>query len=427
MPLDLPINSPLTDSQAELTSKIGAMKSLLAIPSIAQKNIPKANQISPYDYMIKILSAMGLTPEIVFNSFLSKIFDIGTNFLETKVIEAIAYSIAKQGIQLSPYIDNSLSIPTDITSYSVSNATYLRGKIPNNFLSVVKQKIAKDLVVMIFGPATVTPNSLNSNQAEVTNLINNAICGEGLFSLSSDPWVENHDIEYNKIKLKQQLSAGTVVFEISCQQVKIQLPANPGFIFNGGGPTTTSSGVPPTPAQSLNFMLQHVNNQTQMINNETNSNKAGKSFFQILIEKLLYYISVLVQPYLPAASTFIDSVNMTPAQQAQVNSLVFYYDNCAIAAASNSTNPADASKKNFSKSLFNALLKDLLKLLLLFLIKKFKSLVLNYFAKKSTEKQRRKLEKAKLRYQTFSGTLNSSLSKIQKYESALITINGILS
>ena len=34
MAIDLPINAPLTESQGELTAKIGSMKSLLALPSI---------------------------------------------------------------------------------------------------------------------------------------------------------------------------------------------------------------------------------------------------------------------------------------------------------------------------------------------------------------------------------------------------------
>ena len=106
MAISVPINAPLTDSQAELTAKIGSMKSLLALPTIKKRNIPKENQMSTYDYLIKILDVMGLTPEIIFNAFLTKVFDQTGTFLEEKVLGAIADSIGQQGIQLSPYINN---------------------------------------------------------------------------------------------------------------------------------------------------------------------------------------------------------------------------------------------------------------------------------------------------------------------------------
>lgn len=416
MPLDLPINAPLTDAQGELTAKIGSMKSLLALPSIRKKNIPKAQQMSTYDYLLKILEAMGLTPEIVFNAFLSKIFN-EAGVLEKKVLDAIADSIGQQGIQLSPYINNPNPTDAQRKSYKSVNKSFINGLFPNaNFLQTVKQKIAKDLVVMIFGPKQTTPTSLNTNQAAVDTLITNAVCGEGLFSLSNPPIIRNEDIEFNRIKLKSQLEKGEVVYEISCQDVKIKLPADPGFIFNGGGTFTVPAGAV-SPAQSLSFTVQYVNNQVQRINNETNANKGGKKFFQILIEKLLSFISILVQPYLTNVFTVINSA-LLPAQQ--LNMANFVFDNCAI-----SNDPENNSKKEFAKSLFNALLKDLLKLLLLFLIKKFKKLVLNYFARTALEKQKRKLEKAKMKFDIF-GTIGASVEKIQKYQAALQTLASVI-
>ena len=48
-------NAPLTDSQKEVTAKIGSMKSLLSLPFRRNKNIPKNQQISTFDYLLKIL------------------------------------------------------------------------------------------------------------------------------------------------------------------------------------------------------------------------------------------------------------------------------------------------------------------------------------------------------------------------------------
>lgn len=417
MAISVPINAPLTDSQAELTAKIGSMKSLLALPTIRKRNIPKQNQISTYDYLLKILDVMGLTPEVIFNAFLTKVFDQAGTFLEEKVLDAIADSIGQQGIQLSPYINNPSASNTQKKAYKSSNKSYINGLIPNaNFLQVYKQKLAKDLLVMIFGPRQVTPTSLNTNQTQVNNLINNAVCAEGLFSLSNNPVVRNNDIEFNKVKLRQQLEKGEVVYEISCQDVKIKLPEDPGFIFTGGGTFTSPAGSV-SPAQSLIYMVQYTNNQVQRINNESNANSGGKTFYQILIEKLLSFISVLVQPYLPSVFTVINST-LSPSQQ--VNQSLFVFDNCAI-----SNDPDNDNKKEFAKSLFNALLKDLLKLLLLFAIKRFKRLVANYFARTAMEKQRRKLEKTKLKFQVF-GQLSESADKIAKYQAALQTLSTVL-
>jgi hypothetical protein len=416
MAIDLPINAPLTDAQGELTAKVGSMKSLLALPSIRKRNIPKANQMSAFDYLLKILEAMGLSPEVVFNAFLSKIFD-EAEVLERKVLDAIADSIGEQGRQLSPFINNPTATKDEKKLYKISNRSYINGLYPNAvFLQTVKQKIAKDLMVMIFGPAQAKPISLNPSQAEVDFLISNAVCGEGIFSLSNDPIVRNQDLEYNRIKLQEQLEKGEVVYEISCQDVKIKLPEDPGFIFNGGGSFTSPSSVV-SPSQALVFSVQYVNNQVQRINNETNANKGGKKFLQILIEKLLAFISALVQPYLP---TVFSVINATLPSSQQVSQDDFVFDNCAL-----KNDPQNDNKKEFAKSLFNALLKDLIKLLLLFVIKKFKQMVANYFARTALEKQKRKLEKAKLRFKVF-GQVADAADKIQKYQAALSTLSGVL-
>lgn len=416
MAIDLPINAPLTESQGELTAKIGSMKSLLALPSIKKRNIPKGNQISAFDYLLKVLDTMGLSPEVIFNAFLSKVFDEAGTFLEDKVLDAIGDSMGESGIQLSPYINNPTATKDQKKAYKSSNKSYIRGLIPNTFLQTVKQDLAKKLMVMIFGQPNTTPNSLITNQAEVDRLIGAAVCGEGLFSLSNDPIVRNQDIEYNRIKLREQLEKGEVQFEISCQTVKIKLPEDPGFIFNGGT-LAVQQGSVVTPAQSINFTVQYVNNQVQRINNEANANKSGKKFFQILIEKLLGFISTMVEPYLPNLFAAINS-NLTPSQQVSMGDFIF--DSCAIKNDSSSD-----TKKAFAKSLFNALLKDLLKLLLLFAIKKFKQLIANYISRTALEKQRRKLEKAKLKLKVFSD-LADNADKIQKYQAALSTLNSVI-
>lgn len=420
MAIDLPINAPLTDAQGELTSKIGSMKSLLALPSIKKRNIPKDQQISAFDYLLKLLDTMGLSPEVIFNAFLTKVFDEATTFLEDKICDAIGDAIGEQGRQLNSYINTVAPTKEQKKAYKASNRAYIRSIIHPLLVSqtvqVLKQDLAKKLMVMIFGQPNTTPNSLVTNQAEVDRLISAAVCGEGLFSLSNDPIIRNQDIEYNRIKLREQLEKGEVQYEISCQTVKIKLPEDPQIIFNGGG-TVTQPGSVVTPAQALIYSVQYVNNQVQRINNEANANKGGKKFLQILIEKLLSFISTMVEPYLP---NFFAAINSTLPSSQQLSMRDYIFDSCAI--KNDSTNDV---KKEFAKSLFNALLKDLLKLLLLFAIKKFKQLIANYIARTALEKQRRKLEKAKLKYKVFSQVADNA-DKIQKYQAALSTLSGVL-
>lgn len=420
MAIDLPINAPLTDTQGELTGKIGAMKSLLVLPSIRKRNIPKANQMSAFDYLLKLLETMGLNPEVIFNAFLSKVFDEAGN-LEKKVLDAVADSIGEGGVQLSPYINNASATKDEKKAYKSSNRSYINGLFPSaTFLETVKQDLAKKLMLMIFGrnPSLEASMSTPLSAADANGLIDSAVCGEGLFSLSNDPIVRNQDIEFNKIKLREQLEKGEVVYEISCQSVKIKLPEDPGFIFNGGGTFTSPSSVV-SPAQSLIFSVQYVNNQVQRINNESNANKGGKKFLQILIEKLLSFISTMVQPYLPDVFTAINT-QLSASGSPTISQGDFVYDNCSIA-----NEPESDKKKEFAKSLFNALLKDLLKLLLLFVIKKFKQLVANYFARTALEKQKRKLEKAKLKFKVFF-SLAEDADKIQKYQAAVSTLKDVL-
>lgn len=413
------VGPALTDVQGELTAKIGSMKSLLALPNVKKPNIPKEQQISAFDYLLRVLNALGIDPQVVFNAFLSKVFDETGTFLEEKVIFALADSFGEKGIQLSPYVNNAGATKEQKKIYKESNKQYLLNIIPNTFLQVVKQKISKDLMIMVFGPKDgPAAQALNPSASERDKLISNAVCGLGIFAISNEPQLKNSDLEYTRIKRRQELEKGEVIFEISCQDIKIKLPEDPSYIFQGGGVNSVGSTLPPTPYQSIIFTNQYVNNQFQRINNESNANKGGKSFLQILIEFLLSYISVLVQPYLPNVFTIINAqVNpSTPFQAAD-----FAFDNCAI-----NDDPSNSEKKEFARSLMNALLKDLIKLLLVYGIKYFKRFVKNYFAKKALERQKRKLQKQTLKYEQVLSKVQDTQDKIQKYQAALSVLTDVL-
>lgn len=400
------------------------MKSLLSLPIDKHLTIPKEQQISTFDYLVKVMRAMGIEPELIFNLFLDKVFNQTGTFLEESVIKAVADSIGQKGRQL-PGLINPTATQAEKDAYKINNRTYLAGLIPPVFLQVVKQQIAKNLTIMMFGPKDgPAAIALNSDASERNRLIEDSICGQNLFSLSSDPIVLQEDVEYNRVALRKELERGEVIFEISCQDIKIKLPEDPSYIFEGGGQFTTSSAVPPTPSQSLSLLVQHVKNQGQRINNERNSNSIGKSFYEILIVKLLNYISSLVFPFLGPIFTAISS---DTAATGLVASNVAY-SNCDIMNTANDTSADPEEKQEFFRSLANALLKELLRMLLVFVIKEFKRLVANYFTRTAIEKQKRAAEKIKQKFSIFdkAGEAAENVTKAKRYAAAAITLAAIL-
>lgn len=423
MALKIPVSSPLTDAQAELTSKIGSMKSLLALPIDVNLNIPKGEQISTFDYLLKVLRTLGIEPELIFNIFLDKIFDETGTFLEETVIMAVADAIGQKGIEL-PNTNNPSATQAQKEEYKTANQEYLINLVPTTFIQAFKQQIAKNLTIMIFGPKDGSSEVLNPDAIERGRLLDEAVCGENLFSLSSDPIVRQEDVEYNRVKLKEQLEKGEVIFEVSCQEVKIQLPEDPGYIFGEGGQFTASSQTPLTPAQSLGILVQHVKNQGQNINNEENSNSMGKSFFEILIGKLLNYISSLLFPFL---GPIFDLIQNDPAASGLSPSNVAY-SNCDIMNSADDPNQDPAEKQEFLKSLANALLKELLRMLLVFAIKEFKKLIANYFTRTALEKAKAQAEKIKQKYAIFNklGEAQELADKAKKYAAAAATLAAII-
>lgn len=430
----------LTETQSELTSKIGSMKSILALPNFKKPNIPKDLQISPMDYLLKVFSALGIDPQVVFNSFLSSILDEYTTKLEDYVIKAIADAMGQKGVILDPYENTSGATNTQINVYKEENFKYLKTIVPETFLQTAKQKLIKDLMIMIFGPKDgPVAEALNPVAAEREYLFNNAVCGIGMFAISNDPQLTDSDIEYTRIKKREELQNGQVIYEISCQDVKISLPENPAIFFQGGGANSLSQNLPLTPYQSIVQINQYVVNQSQKINSEKNSNKVGKSFLQTMVESLINAMSTLVQPYLPEVfatiSSAITTENNLPSDSVSFQTIDFVSSMCEInnLPSSGATEGEKKQKKEFVRSLLNSLLKDLIKLLLAYAIKRFKKFVKEYFASKAKDRQKRKLEKAKLKYAQNLAKVNAAKAqaqeaqeKIQKYQAAISTLTELL-
>lgn len=419
MPLNLPINAPLTESQSELNAKVSSMKSLLALSSLKKIRVPKSQQISTYDYLKKLINTLGFTLEPLFLLFIEKVFDEAGDFLEKEVLASIAASLAKKGTSL-PDIHTPQSNMTAVLQqqYENNNMSYLRSNLnlPANFLSVAKQKIAKDLVLMMFGPKDgPTAQYLNPDPADRERLISEAICGSFAFSVSNEPIIRDEDLEYNRIALAKQLEKGKVMFNISCQDVQVALPDDPSIIFEGGGQFTVPSQSI-TPAQSLNFLVQHVGNQVQNINREENKDSGGRSFFEIMVERMIGYMNTLVAPFL---GPVFAGINATPAGSLHPQSDIIH-STCYIL-----NNPSNQEAKEFGTKLSNQLYKMLLSIMLIFVIREFKKLVANYYAKITVEKQKRKLEKIKHKFKMFDEA-SEKIQKAERYAIALSSLRSIL-
>ena len=112
MPINIPKQNPLTESQSELVSKISSMQNLLSFPLRKILNIPKFEQISTFDYLNKIMQTLGIQPEVFFLLFLDKMFDEAGTFMEENVLDGIAETLAKKGIGLPNF--NQGNVEEDI-------------------------------------------------------------------------------------------------------------------------------------------------------------------------------------------------------------------------------------------------------------------------------------------------------------------------
>lgn len=417
MGYQIPINAPLTEAQSELTSKIGSMRSLLTLSQSKRLSIPKTRQISTFDYLKKIIETLGFTLEPLFLAFTEKVFDQAGTFLEEKVIDSFSKTLAQRGIGL-PNTTVALSQINDKMVFDLqsANSRYIKSLVPANFLSVAKQQMAKDLMIMMVGPKNAPSTEyLNPDVSRREVLINEAICSSFAFSMSNQPVVREEDLEYNRIKLAKQLEKGEVEFFINCQNVSISLPDNPSIFFEGGGIFSQTSTVV-TPAQSIQFFIEYVGNQVQTINNEKNAQSGARSFFELLIENLLGSIAVIIGPYF---SPLIQAVNSTNVGQ-NLQQEDFFQGNCYVL-----NNPSNLQARQFAENLSNQLFKQLLSLMLIFVIREFKKLVKNYLAKISIERQKRKLEKIKQKFSRLND-ITDKTEKAIKYKQSLESLSDIL-
>lgn len=416
MALNIPQNRPLTDSQKEVKAKIGSMKNILALPFRDNRNIPKSRQISLFDYSLQLMDSLGIDQQFVFNSFLEKVLD-KTNILEENVVSSTASSLARKGVKL-PDTSPVTNDPRDdqIESFKQNNERFLSNNISSSFID--KKQLSRELTLMLFGDRNGSSSSnMNISQNRRDDLINEAVCGVNTFSISSEPSERNEDVEFNKIDLRKQLEKGEVKYEINCNEVNIQLPEDPGTVLDRRDDGVISSSSV-TPAQSLQKLTKFVGNEARSIAGENNQNSVGKTFGRTLVEKFVNYINTLVIPYVDTITALIN--NSKPSNSPSISRSDIAVANCEL-----SNDPNNPEKKEFTKKMANNLLTELLSIMVVTILKEFKTLVANYFARTAIERQKRKAQKMLMKFQIFS-QVGENASKAQKFASALQTLSPIL-
>lgn len=413
MAFQVPVQQPLTGAQNEALSKLNSMNNLLTIPF---KNIfdkPKSQQISLLDYLTLIANSILGTGyiDMMIMKFINDLFDKNSLKLEKAIINGIAKALDAKPIQISATQSNK-----DWLTANVQNELHLA-------MQILKAVLIKRIMVLIYGPKTrMTPMKIP------TGTYNNAYLPDDGFyeDLTPDDYLDNSslsdvmfttvntesntfgDVEFNIVKLKQQLEKGQITFTVSCQDVKINLPEkilqsadsaieNNVAFFKG----QTVGGQPATyqnPSKVLVELTGHVDNEVQRINNEENVSAVRKSWLRILLDKIINLLPIALYPIL---RKILDKINAEVASRAPfVNPNLTVENTLGLAVAlKNSFSDKSLFEKNsvFYKTIMNAIYAVVLALILKKLIPKITRLIAKALAKKRANALQRKFKRLQAR------------------------------
>lgn len=262
-----------------------------------------------------------------------------------------------------------------------------------------KRELVKQITTMLFGP-----KELMSEDPEMQEkLLNSAACGEAMFSVTNNPSETDKELEFNRVQLKEQLKKGKIELFISCQKVEVSLPEN--FIEQFDLASSEVTGVPesqrPNPAESFTLLSNFVQNEVQAQRNAQDANQVKKSFFQLLIDKILQYISVAfsTSPEIESVFSFIN-LELAKNGEPNISPAEFLSSPCDITNACKSGDKEEFKKKSaFSQSLIDSLYALVLSMILEKLLAELKIKIRKLIQEKAKEKiiklRKRLLEKFK--------------------------------
>ena len=322
MAFNVPTQNPLTGAQSEALSKLQQMNNLLVIPFKKFFDKPKSQQISLLDFLTKITDSVfgvGYIDSLIMN-FFNDLFDKNSEKLESAIIKGIGKALDAQNITIKDGTDNE--------QWLVAN---VKPEL-HVAMRILKAILVKKAIQLIFGPKdkikplTLPPNNYGNNfylTQNYTDLnpddyMSNAALQDTMFSTVNLVSNTYGDIEYNIVKLKEQLEKGIVTFTVSCQDVKINLPESilqsaDAIIDNnikvylqgttqGGGQATYQN-----PTGVLIELNGHVQNETQRINSEENAAAVRKSWIRIMLDKMINLLPLVLYPIL---QKMLDKINL---------------------------------------------------------------------------------------------------------------------
>jgi len=409
MPFRPPQNNPLTENQSRAISKLGAIKTFLSLPTKADLNVPKPNQISSYDFLLALgIAIVGANfIDSIISSFFTKIFSSNDKKLERMVLKSTAESMDANGKTVSD---------------DMSNKDWLFNNVLPSF-NLNKRNIANQIITMIFGPKNNMVDGfnrsnpdLNDEQKQIVSdsIVDISACaGSGkFFSLSNDQFPQG-DLEFNQVQLRKQLEEGNVVITISCKDVKIKLPGDYGRVLG----VDTASNPGSIFINLSNFMA----NETQRQDTAENANAVRRSSNQILVDKTMNLMSSSVEPQMKSV---FDAINSGPKGDLGVNASNTVSNPCVITGLCES-DPEEFKKKSaFSSALMNLLYTFIVILIFRELSKRIKGIIKKSIAKSARRKRERLVEKQKQRF-SFLGKNGQSISRAGKFREALRSLDGL--
>ncbi len=407
-----PVVSPLTESQDKLLGQLGSLKNILTLPTKKNLNLSEDQQISTFDYLIRIAeSTIGSAfIDIILKKFIDEIFDTQSDKLEKVILKAIAKSLTSQG----KHISNNPNVSNE--QWLAINAA---GPLHAAF-QIIKALIVKQILAMIFGPKTKmnydtfgNNNLIDLNPPNNDEVLEQVLAADSMFSVSNAVSNQFGDQEYNLVQLREKLEKGEMVFTISCQDIKIKLPADfdnkidtiISSIISTQGTTTTGSGQAPNPSAAFDYISNHLASETQRINSTENSNAVRKSFLQILVEKILNLLVIAITPYLSNLVAQINAANPTLGI-----TLALISSPKELKGLYKSDENQFNEKSVFMSTLINALYAILISMVLKALIKEIKKLIKNALAKKAAIRLQSKFK----RLSSITSSVNKGIETLNK-------------
>lgn len=472
----VPLDQPLSETQAKLIAQVGSMKNLADLPFLKKFKLKKGDEISLFDYLLKVLRSMGIDPQILLTAFLYEFFktDKLVEFLLTGMARLAATMNKKLGNPITTVSGADMS-DEQITELIDSNYNWLITTTSpvhiRSALTIVvnalKTRIIQELMVLIFGKpkkAAVGADGLVNDQSRMDELIDEAVCGgEAIFSVSIPASTNNGDLEYNRLQKMEQVKNGNLSFQITCQGVQISLPDDPMYLFKSV-PPGFQGGETVAPETAMFNVFSYVSGKVQKgtsgENSQSNAISAEKSFIQKFLETLISSITTLVKPF------FVGIIGTIPgeAEGIMVGSDAYniltdglinqvFKDSdfqnpvttnpitgkregdyvpptcCQILNEYTKSNLDSVQKKKISllTILCNLILNIAIGFILAYVLEKVKKMIKNYMAKRAQERAARKLKKIQDKYKSsISGRSAQKADKAARQAKLMKEVVGIL-